>query len=102
MMAAGSVRDFGQRAVEQVRAVTGFDRVALYRFAGDESGEVVAEAIRPDLAPWLACVTPPPIFRQQARALYLKKLAPLHSRRELRAGAAGARPAPLLPAGRPT
>ena len=72
MMAAGSVREFGQRAVEQVRAVTGFDRVALYRFGGDESGEVVAEAIRPDLAPWLCLRYPATDIPRQARALYLK------------------------------
>ena len=72
MRAAGSVRDFGQRAVEQVRAVTGFDRVVLCRFGDDESGEVVAEASRPDLAPWLGLRYPATDIPRQARALYLK------------------------------
>jgi chemotaxis family two-component system sensor kinase Cph1 len=72
MLAAGSVTEFCQYAVEQVRAITGFDRVAIYRFAPDESGEVTAEAIRPDLAPWLGLRYPASDIPQQARAMYLK------------------------------
>jgi hypothetical protein len=33
-------------AVRQVRAITGFDRVMIYRFHDDGVGEVVAEATR--------------------------------------------------------
>ena len=40
-------------AVEQVRAITGFDRVMAYRFRHDDSGDVVAEARRDDLEPYL-------------------------------------------------
>jgi chemotaxis family two-component system sensor kinase Cph1 len=72
MLGAGSVTDFCQYAVEQVRAITGFDRVAIYRFAGDESGEIIAEAIRPDLGPWLGLRYPASDIPQQARAMYLK------------------------------
>lgn len=71
MLAAHSVQDFCQQAVAQVRAITSFDRVAIYRFAPDESGEVVAEAIRPDLAPWLGLRYPASDIPQQARAMYL-------------------------------
>ena len=71
MLTAGSVAEFCQQAVAQVRAITGFDRVAIYRFAPDESGEVVAEAIRPDLAPWLGLRYPASDIPQQARAMYL-------------------------------
>ena len=72
MLSAGSVADFCQYAVEQVRAITGFDRVAIYRFAADESGEIIAEACRPDLAPWLGLHYPASDIPQQARAMYLK------------------------------
>ncbi len=71
MLSAGSVAEFCEQAVAQVRAITGFDRVAIYRFAGDESGEVVAEATRPDLAPWLGLRYPASDIPQQARAMYL-------------------------------
>jgi chemotaxis family two-component system sensor kinase Cph1 len=72
MLSAGSVADFCQYAVEQVRGITGFDRVAIYRFAADESGEIIAEACRPDLAPWLGLHYPASDIPQQARAMYLK------------------------------
>lgn len=72
MLAASRVQEFCQHAVEQVRAITGFDRVAIYRFAADESGEIVAEAIREDLPPWLGLHYPASDLPQQARAMYLK------------------------------
>ncbi|GAC1377313.1 MAG: ATP-binding protein [Hymenobacter sp.] len=72
MLAAGSVLDFCQHAVEQVRGLTGFDRVAIYRFAPDESGEVIAEARHTDLPPWLGMHYPATDIPQQARAMYLK------------------------------
>ncbi|QKG56869.1 GAF domain-containing protein [Hymenobacter sp. BRD128] len=72
MLSAGSVTEFCRYAVEQVRGITGFDRVAIYRFAADESGEIIAEATRPDLAPWLGLRYPASDIPQQARAMYLK------------------------------
>ena len=72
MLAAGKVQEFCQHAVDQVRAITGIDRVAIYRFAADESGEIVAEAIREDLAPWLGLHYPASDLPQQARAMYLR------------------------------
>ncbi|MBD2720849.1 ATP-binding protein [Hymenobacter armeniacus] len=72
MLAASTVLEFCQHTVDQVRAITGFDRVAIYRFAADESGEVVAEAKRDDLAPWLGVHYPASDIPQQARAMYLK------------------------------
>ncbi|TPG65958.1 ATP-binding protein [Hymenobacter nivis] len=72
MLAAPTVREFCQHAVAQVRAVTGFDRVAIYRFAPDESGEIIAEDIAAGLAPWLGLHYPASDIPQQARAMYLK------------------------------
>ena len=59
-------------AVQQVRALTGFDRVAVYRFAPDDSGEVIAEDVRADLPPWLGMHYPATDIPKQARAMYLK------------------------------
>ncbi|UYZ61558.1 ATP-binding protein [Hymenobacter weizhouensis] len=72
LLGAGSVLELCQHAVHQVRAITGFDRVAIYRFAPDESGEIIAEATRPDLPPWLGLHYPASDIPQQARAMYLK------------------------------
>jgi light-regulated signal transduction histidine kinase (bacteriophytochrome) len=72
MLAATSVLEFCQRAVEQVREITGFARVGMYRFAPDESGEMIAEAKRADLDPLLGLHYPASDIPQQARAMYLK------------------------------
>lgn len=72
MLAAGQLLPFCQHTVEQVRILTGFDRVAIYRFAPDESGEIIAEARHPDLAPWLGLHYPASDIPRQARAMYLK------------------------------
>ncbi|QNE40528.1 GAF domain-containing protein [Hymenobacter sp. NBH84] len=95
MLGAATVLDFCQHAVEQVRSITGFDRVAMYRFAADESGEVVAEAIRPDLDPWLGLHYPATDIPQQARAMYLKNWLRFIPD-------ASYRPAPLVPVRNPT
>lgn len=58
-------------AVEKIAALTGFDRVMAYRFLHDDSGEVVAEHINADLAPFLGQRYPASDIPQQARRLYV-------------------------------
>jgi light-regulated signal transduction histidine kinase (bacteriophytochrome) len=72
MLTAPTVLEFCQHAVEEVRALTGFARVGMYRFAPDESGEMIAEAKRDDLDPLLGLHYPASDIPQQARAMYLK------------------------------
>lgn len=57
-------------AARQMRALTGFDRVMVYRFAADSSGEVIAEAARSGLDRYLGLHYPASDIPQQARALY--------------------------------
>ena len=59
------------RLVTEVRALTGFDRVMAYRFRHDQSGDVVAEAVREDLEPYLGRRYPASDIPAQARRLYL-------------------------------
>lgn len=61
-----------QEAARQVRALTGFDRVMVYRFDEDGAGEVIAEAVRSDLERFLGLHYPASDIPQQARALYLR------------------------------
>lgn len=56
---------------DEVRVLTGFDRVMLYRFLHDDSGEVVAEARRDDLDPLLGMRYPASDIPAQARRLYV-------------------------------
>lgn len=58
--------------VEQVQAITGYDRVMLYRFQADWSGEVIAELRAPDMTPFLGLRYPATDIPSQARQLYLE------------------------------
>jgi chemotaxis family two-component system sensor kinase Cph1 len=60
-----------ETAVRQVREFTGFDRVMAYRFRSDDSGDVVAEARRDDLTPFLGQRYPAGDIPPQARRLYV-------------------------------
>jgi light-regulated signal transduction histidine kinase (bacteriophytochrome) len=58
--------------VENVREVSGFDRVMVYRFLPDGTGVVKAEARRPDLSPYLGLHYPASDIPKQARDLYVR------------------------------
>jgi light-regulated signal transduction histidine kinase (bacteriophytochrome)/CheY-like chemotaxis protein len=60
--------------VRQVRALTGFDRVMLYRFDEDGSGEVVAEAAKGGIGSFLGLHYPSTDIPRQARELYKRSL----------------------------
>ncbi len=63
---------FNQQVAEQVRLLTGYDRVMIYRFRHDDAGEVVAEARDPDMPSYLGLRYPGSDIPAQARALYLR------------------------------
>ena len=58
--------------VQQMRRVTGFERVMFYRFHEDGHGSVDAEAKEPALEPYLGLHYPASDIPAQARQLYLK------------------------------
>jgi len=62
-------------AVEEVRAICGFDRVLMYQFHEDGHGEVVAESQSGDLEPYLGLHFPASDIPAQARDLYITKLS---------------------------
>jgi chemotaxis family two-component system sensor kinase Cph1 len=61
-----------ETAAHEVRTLTNFDRVVIYRFAEDGSGEVVAESRSSRLAPFLGLRFPESDIPRQARELYLR------------------------------
>ena len=69
---SGYPEAFRREAVRQMRALTGFDRVMLYQFAHDGSGEVVAESHAAGLEPYKGLRYPASDIPKQARALYLR------------------------------
>lgn len=67
-----AVRDLCTRLAVHVRAITGFDRVMVYRFDADWHGEVIAEEKRSDLEPFLGLHYPAADIPRQARELYTR------------------------------
>ncbi|WP_424210627.1 ATP-binding protein [Streptomyces sp. BI20] len=72
LRSADTVAEACRRAVAEIRALTGYDRVVAYRFEGEDGpGEVVAEERAEDLEPWLGLWFPATDIPPQARRLYL-------------------------------
>lgn len=65
---------FFREGARQVRALIGYDRVMVYRFAGDGSGEVVSEACRAGIGRFLGLHYPASDIPAQARILYTRNL----------------------------
>lgn len=70
----GDPSGFYTEGARQVRALTGFDRVMVYRFAEDGSGEVVAETCKPGIGSFKGLHYPASDIPVQARALYKRNL----------------------------
>lgn len=61
-----------QSAAERLRALTGFDRVMVYRFQADDVGSVIGEARQDDLPPYLGLTYPASDIPKPARELFLR------------------------------
>ncbi len=61
-----------EAVVEDTTRLGGFDRVMIYRFLPDGTGEVVAERVRSDWEPYLGLRYPATDIPQQARELFLR------------------------------
>ncbi len=79
-----------REAARQVRALTGFDRVMVYRFDDSGAGEVVGESVRAGASPFLGLRYPAADIPLQARALYERNLMRLIADVD-------AEPSPILP-----
>ncbi|MBU2016273.1 MAG: GAF domain-containing protein, partial [Alphaproteobacteria bacterium] len=92
---ADGMTAFLRDGARQVRALTGFDRVMVYRFADGGDGEVLAEALRPGIDSFFGLHYPASDIPVQARALYLRNIfrviADVH-----------AQPVPIVPTLDPT
>jgi light-regulated signal transduction histidine kinase (bacteriophytochrome) len=65
-----TLTELAQESARQLRALTGFDRVMVYRFHPDGSGEVIAEAASSGLESFLGLHYPASDIPKQARLLY--------------------------------
>jgi len=69
--ATSSLRDFCQIIVQEVRNVTGFDRVMLYKFDNDGHGEVLAEEKLDEMESYLGLHFPESDIPQPARKMFV-------------------------------
>ncbi|RDE06102.1 GAF domain-containing protein [Sphingomonas aracearum] len=65
---------FFNEGARLVRGLTGYDRVMVYRFSQDGSGEVVAEAVKPGIGSFKGLHYPATDIPAQARELYRRNL----------------------------
>jgi chemotaxis family two-component system sensor kinase Cph1 len=68
---ANTLTELAEATALQVRQISGFDRVMVYRFDSEGHGSVIAEERREDLAPFLGLNYPASDIPKQARQLYL-------------------------------
>ncbi|SDF06177.1 Bacteriophytochrome (light-regulated signal transduction histidine kinase) [Blastococcus aurantiacus] len=70
LSSSATLEQLAETLARDVRTVTGFDRVMVYRFDPEWNGEVIAEDRREDLEPFLGLWFPASDIPAQARALY--------------------------------
>ena len=70
--AAKDVSEAANAAANGVRRITGYDRIMIYHFLEDQSGQVIAEARSDEVESFLNHRYPASDIPQQARALYLR------------------------------
>jgi len=72
VFAASSLLDLCRRTAEQIRMITGFERVMIYRFTEDWHGDVVAEAKSEQAHSYLNHHFPASDIPAQARRIFLE------------------------------
>lgn len=77
VQASQTLTELLQNTARRVKAITGFDRVMVYRFNADWHGQVVAEEKEPHLEPFLGLHYPASDIPKQARELYKVNLVRL-------------------------
>ena len=94
LQAATGLRTLVHAAADEVRRITGFDRVMVYRFDKNWNGEVIAEAKRADMHPYLDLHYPASDIPAQARELYRRNWLRLIANVDYH-------PSPILPTDNP-
>lgn len=78
---AGTYQEIAQRAAEELKQFSGFDRVLVYQFDPQWNGIVVAQAKEDDMDDYMGLRFPASDVPRQARELYLRnpyRLIPTH------------------------
>lgn len=68
------IEEFWQTAIEEIKSISGFDRIMVYKFEQEGHGSVIAEIKNESLESYLDLHFPASDIPQQARKLYIKNL----------------------------
>lgn len=79
---ASTVNETCEAAIKELKKLSGFDKVMMYRFDKNWNGTVIAEASDDGLDPYLGLTFPASDIPKQARDLYLKNAYRLIPSRE--------------------
>lgn len=69
-----TLQNLCQSTADEIRSITGYDRVMIYRFDEQYNGEVFAESCNDNIEPFLGLHYPHTDIPPQARELYIKNL----------------------------
>lgn len=69
---ANTLEEACDKTVRELKRLSGFDRVMVYKFDEDWNGSAIAETKEDDMEPYLGLRFPASDIPKQARALYLK------------------------------
>ncbi len=69
---ADTIQKLSQIAVSEIKKLSGFDRVMIYKFDKNWNGNVLAEALEPGMQPYLNLSFPASDVPRNARDLYFK------------------------------
>jgi chemotaxis family two-component system sensor kinase Cph1 len=67
-----NLQEICQASIHEIRRITGFDGIRMYRFDAEWNGTVIAEEIQGELESYLGQTFPASDVPKQARALYIK------------------------------
>jgi light-regulated signal transduction histidine kinase (bacteriophytochrome) len=70
--ATASIEDAARLAVNELKRISGFDKVMVYQFDADWNGTVIAEAMEPEMEPYFGLKFPASDIPKQAREMYRK------------------------------
>ncbi|WP_346236401.1 ATP-binding protein [Niabella insulamsoli] len=91
-----SISDIMDAAVSEIKQLIGFERVMVYQFNPDGSGQVVAEAVDTSLEPFMGLRYPETDIPRQARELYKKNhIRLIHEAGSATASILSVKPAPI-------
>jgi light-regulated signal transduction histidine kinase (bacteriophytochrome) len=70
--ATATIEEAARLTVNELKRISGFDKVMVYRFDADWNGTVIAEAKEPEMEPYIGLKFPASDIPKQAREMYRK------------------------------